>query len=162
MAAEAIGNAVTLAHIVAESEMLVSVTFLVTFYHNKNDIKHIEKTFTKQEMASAFYRLLDMHRPFAALEAERVCVRIPEAKDMAFPYREMRSQQRDFMVEVLRAIKTHSKAIIEAPTGTGKTMAALFPALKALGSGYVDKIFYFTSKTTTAISAIEAANILKS
>ena len=87
MAAEAIGNAVALAHMVAEGEMLASVTFIVSFYHNRNDIKHIEKTFTKQEIASAFYRILDMYRPFVALEAERVCVRIPEAKDMAFPYR---------------------------------------------------------------------------
>lgn len=157
MAAEAIGNAVALAHMVAEAEMLASVTFTVSFYHNKNDIKQIEKTFTKQEIASAFYRILDMHRPFVALEAERVCVRLPEAKELPFPYREMRAQQRDFMVEVLRAVKTHSKAVIEAPTGTGKTMAALFPALKALGNGYVDKIFYFTSKTTTAIAAIDAA-----
>ncbi|MBQ5798376.1 MAG: DEAD/DEAH box helicase, partial [Clostridia bacterium] len=160
MAAETIGNAVALAHIVAESEMLVNVTFLVGFYHNQNDIKYIEKTYTKQEMASAFYRLLDMYRPFAALEAERVCVRLPEAKAAEFPYRDMRPQQRDFMVEVLRAVKTRGKAVIEAPTGTGKTMAALFPALKALGTGYVDKIFYFTSKTTTAFAAIEAAKKL--
>ncbi len=160
MAAEAIGNAVTLAHMVAESEMLVNITFIVSFYHNKNDVKHIEKTFTKQEISAAFYRILDLHRPFVALEAERVCVRLPEAKEMTFPYREMRAQQRDFMVEVLRAVKMGTRAIIEAPTGTGKTMAALFPALKALGCGYVDKVFYFTSKTTTAIAAIEAAKRL--
>ena len=159
-AAETLGNAVALAHMFAESEMLVNITFLVSFYHNSKDIKYIEKTYTKQEMMSAFYRLLDMYRPFAALEAERVCLRIPEAKAAAFPYREMRPQQRDFMVEVLRAVKTNGKAVIEAPTGTGKTMAALFPAIKALGSGYVDKIFYFTSKTTTAFAAIEAAQKL--
>ena len=156
MAAETIGSAVVYAYMVAESEMLANVSFLVTFYHNQNDIKYIQKNYTKQEMGEAFYRLLDMHRPFAALEAERVCVRVPEAKSASFPYREMRSQQRDFMVEVLRAVKTHGKAVIEAPTGTGKTMAALFPALKAFGNGYVDKIFYFTSKTTTAIAAVEA------
>ncbi|MBQ4151120.1 MAG: ATP-dependent DNA helicase [Clostridia bacterium] len=160
MAAETIGNAVALAHLVAESEMLVNISFLVGFYHNQNDIKYIEKTYTKQEMATAFYRILDMHRPFVALEAERVCVRLPAAKSAEFPYREMRPQQRDFMVEVLRAVKTRGSAVIEAPTGTGKTMAALYPALKALGSGYVDKIFYFTSKTTTAFAAIEAAKKL--
>lgn len=160
MSAEAIGNAVVFAYMVAESEMLSSVSFLVSFYHNSRDIKYIEKTYTKQEMGAAFYRLLDMHRPFAALEAERVCVRVPEAKSASFPYREMRPQQKDFMVEVLRAVKTHGKAVIEAPTGTGKTMASLFPALKAFGNGYVDKIFYFTSKTTTALAAIEAAKKL--
>ena len=160
MSAEAIGNAVVLAYLLAEKEMLLNVSFLVGFYHNQNDIKYIEKTYTRQDMAAAFSRIIDMHRPFAALEAERVCVRRPEAKAAAFPYREMRMQQRDFMVEVLRAVKTHGKAIIEAPTGTGKTMAALFPSLKAFGSGYADKIFYFTSKTTTALAALEAMKTL--
>lgn len=160
MAAETIGTAVANAYMIAESEMLASITFRVTFYHNQNDIKTIEKTYTRAEMSAAFMRLVDLHRPFAALEAERVCVRLPNAKNQAFPYREMRTQQRDFMVEVLRAVKFGGKALIEAPTGTGKTMAALYPAVKAMGSGYADKIFYFTSKTTTAIAALEAAKKL--
>ena len=160
MSAEAVGNAVVFAYMLAEKEMLLNVSFLVGFYHNQNDIKYIEKTYTRSEMAAAFSRIIDMHRPFAALEAERVCVRRPEAKSASFPYREMRMQQKDFMVEVLRAVKTHGKAIIEAPTGTGKTMAALFPSLKAFGCGYADKIFYFTSKTTTALAAIEAMKTL--
>lgn len=160
MAAESIGTAVANAYMIAESEMLPSITFRVTFYRNQNDVKTIEKTYTRAEMSAAFMRLIDLHRPFAALEAERVCVRLPSAKNQAFPYREMRVQQRDFMVEVLRAVKFGGKALIEAPTGTGKTMAALYPAVKAMGSGYADKIFYFTSKTTTAIAALEAAKKL--
>lgn len=160
MAAEAIGNAVAYAYIVAESEMLSSISFRVTFYRSQNDIRTIEKTYTRAEMSAAFLRLVDLHRPFAALEAERVCMRLPAAKNQVFPYREMRAQQRDFMVEVLRAVKFGAKAVIEAPTGTGKTMAALYPAVKALGSGYADKIFYFTSKTTTALAALDAAKKL--
>lgn len=160
LAAESIGNAVAFAYMTAESESLSSIGFRVTFYHNQNDVKTIEKTYSRTEMAAAFLRLIDLHRPFAALEAERVCVRLPAAKEQSFPYREMRQQQRDFMLEVLRAVKYGSKALIEAPTGTGKTMAALYPAIKALGNGYADKIFYFTSKTTTAIAAIEAAKKL--
>lgn len=159
-AAEAIGCAVAYAYIVGESEMLTSISFMVSFFHNQNDIKHIEKTYTRAEIAAAFMRIIDMHRPFAALEAERICVRLPGAKAQGFPFREMRPQQHDFMIEVLRAVKTRGKAVIEAPTGTGKTMAALYPAVKALGTGYVDKIFYFTSKTTTALAAINAAKKL--
>ena len=160
IAAEYIGIAVTNAYMIAESEMLSTISFAVTFYHNSKDIRTIEKTYTRSEMAAAFMRIIDMHRPFAALEAERVCVRVAGAKNQSFPYPEMRSQQRDFMLEVLRAVKYNSKAIIEAPTGTGKTMASLYPAIKALGTGFVDKIFYFTSKTTTAIAALEAAEKL--
>lgn len=160
MTAESIGNAVVYAYMAAESEMLSSVTFRVTFYHNANDVRTIEKSYTRAEMSAAFMRLIDLHRPFAALEAERVCVRLPNAKNQVFPYREMRVQQRDFMVEVLRAVKYGGKAVIEAPTGTGKTMAALYPAVKAMGTGYADKIFFFTSKTTTALAALEAAKKL--
>ena len=160
MAAESIGQAVALAYMVAEGEMLGSISFCVTFYHNQNDIKPIEKTYARSELSAAFMRLIDLHRPFAALEAERVLVRLPAAKSQSFPYREMRQQQRDFMLEVLRAVKFGGKALIEAPTGTGKTMAALYPALKALGGGYAQKIFYFTSKTTTALAALDAAKKL--
>ncbi len=159
-AAEYIGIAVVNAYMLAESEMLSEISFAVTFYRSSRDIRTIEKTFTRGEMAAAFMRLIDMHRPFAALEAERVCVRLPGARSQEFPYREMRTQQRDFIIEVLRSVKSCGKAIIEAPTGTGKTVAALYPAVKALGTGYADKIFYFTSKTTTAIAALDAAKKL--
>ena len=160
IAAEYIGIAVANAYMIAESEMLSSISFAVTFYHNSKDVKTVEKTFTRSELSAAFVRLVDMHRPFAALEAERVCVRLPGAKAQSFPYREMREQQHDFMLEVLRTVKYGGKAMIEAPTGTGKTMAALYPALKALGTGYADKIFYFTSKNTTALAALDAAKKL--
>ena len=160
MAAESIGRAVAYAYMLAEAESLGTVGFRVTFYHNQNDVKTIEKSYTRAEMEAAFLRLIDLHRPFAALEAERICVRLPAAKAQAFPYREMRQQQRDFMLEVLRAVKYGGKALIEAPTGTGKTMAALYPAVKALGSGYAEKIFFFTSKTTTALAALDAAKKL--
>ena len=47
------------------------------------------------------------------------------------------------------------------PTGTGKTMASLYPALKSVGEGVGDKIFYFTGKTTTALAALNAIEIMR-
>ena len=155
--AETVALAALFACMVAESEMLGSVAFRITFFHNSRDIRVIEKSFSRRELTEAVGRLLDLHRPFAALEAERLCVRIPNCKSLAFPYPEMRPQQRDFIVETLRTIGGGGKALIEAPTGTGKTAAALYPALRALGAGMIDKIFYFTSKNTTALAALDAA-----
>lgn len=155
--AETVALAALLACMVAESELLGSVAFRITFFHNSRDIRVIEKSFSRRELTEAVGRLLDLHRPFAALEAERLCVRIPNCKTLAFPYPEMRPQQRDFIVETLRTIGGGGKALIEAPTGTGKTAAALYPALRALGAGMIDKIFYFTSKNTTALAALDAA-----
>lgn len=155
--AETVALAALFACMVAESELLGSVAFRITFFHNSRDIRVIEKSFSRRELTEAVGRLLDLHRPFAALEAERLCVRIPNCKTLAFPYPEMRPQQRDFIVETLRTIGGGGKALIEAPTGTGKTAAALYPALRALGAGMIDKIFYFTSKNTTALAALDAA-----
>ena len=156
--AETVALAALLAYMVAESEMLGTVTFCVTFFHNSRDVRTIEKRFSRRELSEAVLRLIDLHRPFAALvEAERLCVRIPNCKTLAFPYPAMRPQRRDFIVETLRAIGGGKKALIEAPTGTGKTVAALYPALRALGAGMIDKIFYFTSKNTTALAALDAA-----
>ena len=155
--AETVALAALLACMVAESELLGSVAFRITFFHNSRDIRVIEKSFSRRELTEAVGRLLDLHRPFAALEAERLCVRIPNCKTLAFPYPEMRPQQRDFIVETLRTVGSGGKALIEAPTGTGKTAAALYPALRALGAGMIDKIFYFTSKNTTALAALDAA-----
>ena len=155
--AETVALAALLACMAAESELLGSVAFRITFFHNSRDIRVIEKSFSRRELTEAVGRLLDLHRPFAALEAERLCVRIPNCKTLAFPYPEMRPQQRDFIVETLRTIGGGGKALIEAPTGTGKTAAALYPALRALGAGMIDKIFYFTSKNTTALAALDAA-----
>ena len=125
--AETVALAALLAYMVAESEMLGTVTFCVTFFHNSRDVRTIEKSFSRRELSEAVLRLIDLHRPFAALEAERLCVRIPNCRTLAFPYPAMRPQQRDFIVETLRAIGGGKKALIEAPTGTGKTVAALYP-----------------------------------
>lgn len=156
-AAEHIALAALLAYMVAESETLGSIGFRLTFFHNKHDISVIEKNFSRRELGEAVLRLIDLYRPFAALEAERLCVRIPNCASLTFPYPEMREGQRDFIVEVLRAVNSGGKALIEAPTGIGKTVAALYPALRTLGAGLVDKVFYFTSKNTTAIAALDAA-----
>lgn len=156
-AAEFVALAALLSYMTAESEMLGSVGFRLTFFHSKHDVSVIEKTFSRRELGEAVMRLVDLHRPFAALEAERLCVRVPNCSSLAFPYPEMRDGQRDFIVEVLRAVKSGGKALIEAPTGIGKTVAALYPALRALGAGLIDKVFYFTSKNTTALAALDAA-----
>ena len=66
-----------------------------------------------------------------------------------FPYPSYRKEQGKFMDGASNCIKTGSMLFAQAPTGTGKTIAALFPAVKALGEGSVSRIFYLTAKTTT-------------
>ena len=68
---------------------------------------------------------------------------------------------RDRVSGVYHTMRTEKQLFIQAPTGIGKTMAAIFPAVRAVGEGYGDKIFYLTAKTITRTVAEEAFHILK-
>lgn len=75
---------------------------------------------------------------------------------LEFPYPEYRQGQREFADAVRAAVENREILFAEAPTGTGKTIATLFPSVKALGNGLVSKIFYLTAKTTTRSLAEKA------
>ena len=59
--------------------------------------------------------------------------------------------------ESFSAMRHGGRLFVEAPTGTGKTISALYPAIKSLGRGYCDKVFYLTPKTATRREAFLAA-----
>lgn len=52
---------------------------------------------------------------------------------LKFPHDEYRKGQRELAVAAYKTIRTKQKLFVEAPTGTGKTISTLFPALKAVG-----------------------------
>ena len=56
--------------------------------------------------------------------------------------------------------KGGTRLFCQAPTGIGKTMSALFPALKAMGEGNGEKLFYLTARNTTQTAAEDALNRL--
>ncbi len=66
---------------------------------------------------------------------------------LGFPFPNYRAGQRSLAVAVYRATQTRGKLLAEAPTGIGKTVSALFPAIKAFPAGHLEKIFYLTAKT---------------
>ena len=79
--------------------------------------------------------------------------------EFPFPYRE---GQRDLAVAVYKTISRKKRLFIQAPTGIGKTLSTIFPAVQAMGAGKASKIFYLTAKTITRTVAEEAFRILRS
>lgn len=77
-----------------------------------------------------------------------------------FPF-SYRTGQRELVASVYRTILRKKKLFIQAPTGVGKTMAAIFPAVRALGEGLGEKIFYLTAKTVTRTVAEQAFRTLR-
>lgn len=83
-------------------------------------------------------------------------------EQLQFPYGEMHASQRVMAEAVYKAAATGRVVLAEAPTGTGKTLAALFPALKSMPRTPVDKIFYLTAKTTGKQLALENIQLIAS
>ncbi len=81
-------------------------------------------------------------------------------EQLQFPYGEMHASQRVMAEAVYKAAATGRVVLAEAPTGTGKTLAALFPALKSIPRTPVDKIFYLTAKTTGKQLALENIQLI--
>ncbi|MEA3230553.1 MAG: ATP-dependent DNA helicase, partial [Thermodesulfobacteriota bacterium] len=78
-----------------------------------------------------------------------------------FPYPHYRPGQRQMAVVVFRTIRDKVHLMIQAATGIGKTMAVLFPAIKALGKELTKKIFYLTARTTGRLAAEKTLAILR-
>jgi DNA excision repair protein ERCC-2 len=66
---------------------------------------------------------------------------------VAFPFAEYRPGQRELAVAAYRVLARGGRLYLEAPTGIGKTISVLFPAVKALGEGKLERIFYLTART---------------
>ena len=97
---------------------------------------------------------------WARFQYDRRILRKNSMEGLEFPY-PYREGQRELVSGVYHTITSGRQLFIQAPTGIGKTMAAVFPAVRAVGQGYGDKIFYLTAKTITRTVAQEAFALLQ-
>ncbi len=93
---------------------------------------------------------------YARPTSERSALRLPSMEALRFPFSERRMGQGELMQAVYKTIRRGGRLYASAPTGIGKTMSVLYPAVRALGEGHLEKIFYFTPKSTVAQAAADA------
>ena len=79
---------------------------------------------------------------------------------LAFPFGEFRAGQRKFAANVYIALRERKRLFAQAPTGIGKTMAALYPALRAIGEGRCTRAVFLAARTTGRRSAMDAMALL--
>lgn len=112
------------------------------------------------KLTSFFNKCMCAVRIYARPQVERVTERLSSMAAMKFPYAHIRDGQREFVRTAYRSLASGGRLYASAPTGTGKTVSVLYPALKGLGDGRYDKVFYLTPKTTTARAAKECLELL--
>ncbi|EEI85279.1 DEAD2 domain protein [Anaerococcus lactolyticus ATCC 51172] len=142
----------------SQAQMLISLTY-VSVDDYKSRI--FEKSFTFEELNEFYFKLLDEYIIFSKILATNKEKRDRSIKDLDFPYESYRKGQRKMAVAVYTAILDEKNLFVDAPTGIGKTISAIFPTIKSMSEGLTDKVFYLTSKNTIANEALKTLNLLK-
>lgn len=149
------------AYMVAKENGLNKITLLLVYLHRTTkESRTFEQTLTLEELEKFFHSLVFPYINGIKKQHEWQNTRNQSIQSLGFPFSEFRKGQRHMSAAVYRAIRDGHKHFIQAPTGIGKTIGALFPAIKAMGEGLIDKIFYLTARNTTQGIAAQAYEMM--
>ena len=152
--------------IYAKQQGLPRLDVRLTYYQiDTDEIVRFPRHFTQEELDAFFEGLLRQVAPWARRQLDWDTRRAASLNALRFPFETYRPGQRALAGEIYRACKAGGKGgarlFCQAPTGIGKTMSALFPALKAMGEGCGAKLFYLTARNTTQAAAEDAVARLR-
>lgn len=122
--------------------------------------KILSRKYTIAELKDFFYGLLNMYIDWAETIINLRKEREKTVASLEFPFNEYRQGQRNFSVAVFQTIKEGKKLFAQAPTGVGKTISVLFPAIKTLNSKNNTKIYYLTAKSSTKSIALDTIKLM--
>lgn len=149
------------AYIYAVQNSLKCIDVQMTYCQMETEeIRRFCQEFEFQELQTWFQDLVTQYEKWAKFEIEWRNVRNDSIRQIEFPF-PYREGQRDLVASVYRTILRKKKLFIQAPTGVGKTMATVFPVVRAMGEGLGEKIFYLTAKTIMRTVAEQAFSLLK-
>ena len=138
------------AFLLARKEGLPRVTVRLTYCSaDGGAVRHMQRECTAEQLAEFMDGLLARYAEWADYQNSRMRRRDRALQTLPFPFAGYRPGQRPFAAAVYRAIAGRRILFAQAPTGIGKTISTLFPAVKAVGEGHAQKIFYLTAKTVT-------------
>lgn len=147
--------------IVAEQEGLEEIGVQMTYCQMETEeVKRFQYSYQSSELKVWFDEVIRQYEKWAKFQIEWRKARNASIKGIEFPF-QYRKGQRDLAVSVYRTISRKKKLFIQAPTGVGKTISTVFPAVKAVGEELGEKIFYLTAKTITRTVAEQAFETLR-
>lgn len=148
-------------YIYAVQNDLENISVQLTYYNlDSEEHKSIAVSYTIVELKDFFDGMLNKLWSWFSFIQENAERRNQSIYKLQFPFESYRKNQREFAVAVYKTIAEGSSIFAQAPTGTGKTISTLFPAVKALGEGHISKIFYLTAKTITRQVAEDTIRLL--
>ena len=149
------------ASMVAEQEGVDEIGVQMTYCQMETEeVKRFQYSYQSNELKVWFDEVIRQYEKWAKFQIEWRKARNASIKGIEFPF-PYRKGQRELAVSVYRMILRKKKLFIQAPTGVGKTISTVFPAVKAVGEELGEKIFYLTAKTITRTVAEQAFETLR-
>ncbi len=149
------------AYIYAKENELESIRVRMTYCNiDTEQIKYFHYDYMFSELEDWFGNVMEQYRKWAEFQFQWRKARQESIRKLQFPFA-YRDGQKNLVTYVYQTIYHKRKLFIEAPTGVGKTLSTVFPAVKAIGEEKGERIFYLTAKTITRTVAENSFHILQ-
>ncbi|WP_432695143.1 ATP-dependent DNA helicase [Marinobacterium sp. YM272] len=121
---------------------------LVYFDLSRDQESPLEELWSAQALSLFLVELCQRYLEWHRQEQQHRESRDNRLLQLGFPYPDFRPNQRQLSETVYKGICTARTLLMEAPTGIGKTLGVVFPALAAMPRRQIDRLFLLTARTT--------------
>ncbi len=128
---------------------------------DQEDFVYKKRMVSRQEITDFFTATIESYLVKMQSWISWKSIRNESIRQSTFPFPSLRPGQKNMMREVLAILRDRQSLLIQAPTGIGKTMSVLYPAVKALSVDSIQKIFYATAMVATRDIAVNSLEILR-
>lgn len=147
--------------ILADHPEFDDVTLQLTYYQVSDEKTTTDQeTFDRSQLNDFFEKLIHEYEYWLKLRSDMRKTRNESIIPLKFPFPEFRIGQHELAAAVYKTICLKKRLFVEAPTGTGKTISTLFPAVKAMGEDKIQRLFYLTAKQSTRHVAEETIDLM--
>lgn len=156
-----LAQAMCYAYIYAEKNGLSDIQVRITYVNLENEeTKYFVNRFSFEAVNRWFQDLMDRLFLWLSYVSSHQAERNASIEELEFPF-PYRKGQKEMAACVYKAIEKEQHLFVQAPTGIGKTMAAVYPAIKSFVTGKISKLFYLTAKTIAHTVAEHAIALLR-
>lgn len=150
------------AYIYSIQNKLEEINIRLSYFNiETEEVKSFDKRFRFNELEEYIDFIINEYKKWILLKSKLNIIRNESIKALKFPFDNYRKGQKELAVTCFNTIKEKAVLFAQAPTGIGKTISTIFPAVKSLGEDRGERIVYLTAKTITRTVAEEAVNKLK-
>lgn len=143
--------------LLCERDTLASITLALVYFNIDSELEYaFDVTVSASELRAHFVELCSRYANWATQEHAHRMRRDVHLTQLTFPHSAFRPGQRELAEAVFRTARSGGCLLAEAPTGIGKSIATLFPMLKAMPVRALDKIYFLSAKTSGRQLALDA------